>query len=80
MQLVNYIWKNVNCDEIRVGIAHIPQGQGKFIQYEPLKIAFQNLGFRWKTLVNDEKGGRILVLGLNRPENVLFDNLKYYFD
>ena len=71
---VDVIWKNVNCDEIRVGIAHIEQEKDKYSPYMPLKTAYQGLHFKWKTLTNDEEGKRILILGLNRPVNALFLN------
>ena len=76
--LVEYIWTNMNCEEIRVGIAHIDQAGEKSVPYEVLKAAYQELQFRWKTLTNDEQGKRILVLGLNRPATKPFMNPRYY--
>lgn len=73
-QVVDYIWANVNCEEIRVGLAHIEQAGEKYIPYDPLKNAYQDLQFRWKTLTNDEQGKRILVLGLSRPATKPFLN------
>ena len=76
-KVLQYIWNNVNCDEIRVGLAHIEQAGEKYIPYDPLKNLYQELQFRWKTLTNDELGKRILVLGLNRPVAKVFTNPRY---
>jgi len=65
-ELTNYIWENINCEEIRVGLAHITQDNDKPGPYSPLKVTYQQLNFRWKTLTNDEQGNRILILGLQR--------------
>ncbi len=73
-KVVDYVWANVNCEEIRVGLAHIEQAGEKYVPYEPLKNAYQELQFRWKTLTNDEEGKRILVLGLSRPATKPFAN------
>eukprot|EP00826_Nyctotherus_ovalis_P040508 TRINITY_DN4002_c0_g3_i1.p1 TRINITY_DN4002_c0_g3~~TRINITY_DN4002_c0_g3_i1.p1 ORF type:complete len:345 (+),score=64.62 TRINITY_DN4002_c0_g3_i1:1131-2165(+) len=70
-ELVSCIWENVNCEEIRVGLAHFSQADGKLGPYTPLKAAYQQLHFRWKTLTNDEQGNRILILGLTRPSPFL---------
>jgi hypothetical protein len=76
-EVVEYIWSNVNCQEIRVGISNIDKVGEKLVPYEPLKEAYQKLQFRWKTLTNDENGNRILVLGINRPTNKPFLNPRY---
>jgi len=73
-EVVEYIWSNVNCQEIRVGISHVDQVGEKVVPYEPLKDGYQKLEFRWKTLTNDENGNRILVLGINRPTDKPFLN------
>ena len=74
-KLMDYIWKNVNCDEVRVELSHFLQN-GKLAPYEYLKTEFQNLKFRWKTLISDQQGNRMVVLGINRPEDKLFDSSK----
>jgi len=76
-ELINFIWANVNCEEIRVGIVHIEQDNTKSAPYLPLKTAYQNLSFKWKTLANDENGKRVLILGLNRPITEQFLNPRY---
>ena len=73
-KLVDYIWANVNCEEIRVGLTHLLQEDGKRAPYELLKSAFLALNFRWKTLINDQPDNRILVLGATRPLTTLFAN------
>eukprot|EP00826_Nyctotherus_ovalis_P016406 TRINITY_DN14745_c0_g5_i1.p1 TRINITY_DN14745_c0_g5~~TRINITY_DN14745_c0_g5_i1.p1 ORF type:complete len:284 (-),score=71.23 TRINITY_DN14745_c0_g5_i1:95-946(-) len=72
--LVTFIWRNVNCEEIRVGIAHIEQENSKCAPYLPLKTAYQALNFRWKTLANNENGKRTLILGLGRQSTDSFLN------
>lgn len=71
-EVLNYIWRNINCDEVRVGLAYIQQEGEKCIPYDPLKNAYQEIKFKWKTLTNDDLGNRILILGMNRPENIPF--------
>jgi hypothetical protein len=78
-EVVSFIWANVNCEEIRVGITHIEQDNTKPAPYLPLKTAYQNLSFRWKTLANNEDGKRILILGLNRPIAEQFLNPRFIF-
>ena len=73
-ELIEYIWENVNCEEIRVGISHIEQEKDKYSPYMPLKSAYQGLNFKWKTLTNGEDGKRILILGLSRPNTIIFNN------
>lgn len=75
-ELLKFIWSNINCDEIRVGLAHVQQEGEKMIPYDPLKNAYQDLKFRWKTLTNDDLGNRILILGMNRPENCPLENMQ----
>jgi hypothetical protein len=74
---VDYIWANVNCEEIRVCLLHYAQAEGKLAPYEMLKAAYQDLKFRWKKLVNDNQGGRAIELGLVRPPNTLVTNPRY---
>lgn len=70
-ELVRSVWTNVHCAEIRVGLAHLPQPDGKLAPHGPLKTAFLRLRFRWKTLTSDQQGNRILILGLTRPSPFL---------
>eukprot|EP00826_Nyctotherus_ovalis_P060829 TRINITY_DN8586_c0_g1_i1.p1 TRINITY_DN8586_c0_g1~~TRINITY_DN8586_c0_g1_i1.p1 ORF type:complete len:415 (-),score=54.22 TRINITY_DN8586_c0_g1_i1:884-2128(-) len=74
-KLVDYVWRHVNCDEVRVELLHFVQGD-KLGPYEVLKSEFQGLKFRWKTLMNDSEGNRTLVLGASRPEGKVFDKRK----
>jgi len=74
-KLMSYIWTNINSAEIRVNLFHFIQ-HDKQGPYENLKSEFQKLKFKWKTLVSDENGNRVLTLGANRPEDKIFDKTK----
>jgi len=71
-KLINYIWTTINCDEIRVELLHFIQDT-KLAPYELLKYEYQELKFKWKMLINDQYGNRVLVLGVNRPEDKPFN-------
>ncbi len=77
--LVQHIWANVNCSEIRVELRYT---HGKeYAPYEPVKAAYmKDNGFRWKTLLNESAktgGQRVLVLGLARPSTAIFSNPRW---
>ena len=72
-KLVEYIWKNVNCEEIRVELTHFMQ-EGRLAPCDVLKASFQGMKFRWKTLINDQQGKRVVVLGLARGAGDVFVN------
>ncbi len=72
-KLLDYIWMNVGCEEVRVELAHFMQ-EGKLAPYDALKAAFHAIKFRWKTLINDQQGNRMVVLGLARPTENVFAN------
>ena len=74
-QVLTFIWTQVNCDEIRVGLYHLRE-EGKLVVNKEIKQLFvDGHKFRWKTLTNLENGQRIIVLGLNRPvEGITFLN------
>lgn len=74
-KLTDYVWANVNCDEIRVELFHFMQDD-KLGPYELLKSEYQRLRFKWKTLISDQEGSRVLILGINRPEGKIFDKVK----
>lgn len=73
-ELTDYIWSNINCDEIRVELAHYMQGD-KLLPCASLKREFTSLNFRWKSLINVREG-RTDVLGLSRPEASPYTNPK----
>jgi len=70
---VDYAWMNFSCNEIRVGIHHMNVDQ-QLIVYQPLKDAFSNLRFRWKTVNNNLLGERTIIMGLSKPNNALIVN------
>eukprot|EP00826_Nyctotherus_ovalis_P061174 TRINITY_DN8676_c0_g1_i6.p1 TRINITY_DN8676_c0_g1~~TRINITY_DN8676_c0_g1_i6.p1 ORF type:complete len:472 (-),score=84.64 TRINITY_DN8676_c0_g1_i6:722-2137(-) len=71
-ELTDYIWNNINCDEIRVELTHYMQG-GRLLPFTSLKREFTSLNFRWKSLINVQEG-RTDVLGLSRPETSPYAN------
>ena len=75
--LLEYIWTNINCEEIRVSLLHFRQNDGKLAPYDLLKSAYQENKFRWKTLVNDQQGNRAIVLAITRPSTSIVNNPRY---
>ncbi len=75
--VVEHIWKNVNCGEIRAELRYAQQGS-TYAPYEPIKLSLmKDNGFRWKTLLNESAktgGQRVLVVGLARPASSVFAN------
>jgi hypothetical protein len=67
-QVVEFIWKNIYCQHIRLELYHQTDAAGK-IQADPeMKAAFTKVGFKWKTLTNDPvTGKRAQIMQLNRP-------------
>jgi hypothetical protein len=72
LKLMDYIWTTINCDEVRVELLHFTQND-KLAPYELLKYEYQRLKFKWKTLINDKYSNRVLILGINRPEDKQFN-------
>ncbi|EAS03240.2 hypothetical protein TTHERM_00535760 (macronuclear) [Tetrahymena thermophila SB210] len=68
--LVDFIWKNDSSEEIRVNLFY-QEEEGK-LQLDPyVKNIFNNIGFKWKQLVNDPKTSkRSTIFGLRRPATI----------
>jgi len=73
-EFLKFAWENVCCDEIRVGLYHQANAEGHMFLEDWIKEKFTQEKFRWKTLTNDKSGTRVMVLGLNRPQEVTFLN------
>ena len=65
---LDYIWKTMHCNAIRVQLHHYKQpdpktGEEKFKGSEVLKSLYKKRVFRWKTLKNEPNtGSRIEVM------------------
>jgi hypothetical protein len=55
--VVDYIWREVLCDDIRAEIIHIQNEDGTKKADADIKQTFKELGFRWKTLTNNPSTG-----------------------
>ena len=56
---VEYIWKHMPCEHVRVELLHIKDEEtGKTAADVDVKTCFTSKGFRWKTLTNDPTTGR----------------------
>lgn len=77
--IVNYIWKNINCQEIRVELKYV-QEKSEPAPCEKLNEAYTQNGFKWKNLKSDNKktGIRTTVLGISRPQTEIFLNPRYF--
>lgn len=66
-QVVEFMWKTVYCQHIRVELYHLKEEDGKMQADPDVKNAFAKCGFKWKTLTNDpHTGKRAQVMQLNR--------------
>jgi hypothetical protein len=59
---LEHIWKNMHCSSIRLSLYHYEK-DGKLQVDASLKNTFKALGFKWKTVTNDNRtGSRIELL------------------
>ena len=66
-KLLDYIWKNDNCEEVRCHLLHREKEDGELKEEEMMKKAFSKTGWRWKSLTNDKyTGSRSTVYGIRR--------------
>jgi len=77
-EISDYIWANVNCDEILVELAHLAVEGGKPAAYEKLKVGYTSNKYRWKHLAKDDFQRMIQVMGLKRPADKPFANPRYF--
>jgi hypothetical protein len=56
---MEFIWKNVDCSNVRIEIYHMKdEATGKFQADPDVKNPFTKCGFKWKTLSNDPVSGK----------------------
>lgn len=72
--VIDYVWRNVNCDEIRVELNHFQQEDGKLSAYAALKNIYIENKLKWKNIINNTAESRGEALGSIRPENAVFSN------
>lgn len=71
-QFVEYLWKNDECNEIKISLYHLEDKNGNFGSDKNLEQAIKKLGFRWKQLTNDKyTGKRYIDYMLKRPEGTV---------
>jgi hypothetical protein len=75
--LINYIWKNYESIEIRVGIVSRINDEGKYEADKSIKQHFDKIGFRWKQMIYTMNEIPVQLLGLRRPEGNLWDKSGY---
>ena len=57
--VVDFVWKRIHCDHIRVELFHLKNEEtGKMAADPVIKKALAELKFKWKNLTNDPKTGR----------------------
>jgi hypothetical protein len=57
--VLEFIWMNLNCSNVRVEIFHLKDPESGHIKVDmEIKNAFSNSGFKWKTLTNDRITGK----------------------
>ena len=70
--VVDFIWKNLPCENIRVEIYHIKdEGTGQIKADPHIKAVYAAKRFRWKTLTNDPTTGkRAQIMQLNNTDKI----------
>lgn len=57
--MVDYIWRHVHCNHIRIELYHqLEEATGKIQADTDVKNALAKAGFKWKTLSNDPVTGK----------------------
>lgn len=70
-ELVTYIWKNLDCDEIKFTLYHMEDEDFHMGPDVELQDVIKKKGFRWKQLTNDKlTGKRYIVYLIKRPEDM----------
>jgi len=71
-QFIEHLWKNDECNEIKISLYHLEDANGNFGSDKNLEQAIKKLGFRWKQLTNDKyTGKRYIDYIIKRPEGVV---------
>ncbi|KAL4510652.1 hypothetical protein ABPG72_004806 [Tetrahymena utriculariae] len=70
-QIIQYIFKNDSCDEIRFCIYHHENEEGNMQVHKEIQTIFTSKGFKWKQVNNDKyTHQRTTILALRRPANI----------
>jgi len=78
-KFVDYLWKNEECDEIKISLYHIEDENHNMGADKELQDSIKKLGFRWKQLTNDKlTGKRYIDFLMKRPENCPCEIQKMY--
>lgn len=68
--VIDYIWNNYPCIEVRIGMISKVNEQGKYEADKSVKEFFDKLGFRWKQMIYTGDKTPLQLLGLRRPDTV----------
>ena len=68
--LMQFIWQNYECIEVRIGIISRINEQGKYEADKSIKQHFDKLGFRWKQMIYTINETPVQLLGLRRADTV----------
>ncbi|KAL4464045.1 hypothetical protein ABPG74_005982 [Tetrahymena malaccensis] len=70
-QIIQYIFKNDSCDEIRFCIYHHENEEGNMQVHKEIQTIFTSKGFKWKQVNNDKyTHQRTTILALRRPADI----------
>ena len=72
---MEFIWRRVYCDEVRVALVHLKNAEGKLVVDTELRDVLKNeQRFKWKTLTNED-GKRKLIMAVERTAvDLQFEN------
>ena len=68
--LMQFIWQNYECIEVRIGIISRINDQGKYEADKSIKQHFDKLGFRWKQMIYTINETPVQLLGLRRADTL----------
>ena len=71
---MDYIWRCVYCDEVRVALTHVKNAEGKPVVDAEVRECLKNALFRWKTLTNEDGVRKLIMAAERKAAAVAFEN------
>ena len=71
---MDYVWRCVYCDEVRIALTHIKSPEGKLVVDAEVRESFKTAQFRWKTLTNEDGVRKLIMAAERKAAAVEFEN------
>ena len=79
-KFIEFIWKNINCMEIRIAIHYI-KVRDELTIYDLIKHTLDQTNFRWKSLNNNATEERIMIMGITKPNSIsILNDLNLFYE